>query len=122
VDVVGLSTLSNDGVLREITAAGADVDPHGYPVADYPATLEALRAGTMLEAQVDDPDSDPAERALLARDGFASLLVTPVIDEGTPLGILEFTNYTPHRWTRRDLMQARTVAEHLAGALRRMGA
>ena len=48
----------------------------------------------MVEAHVNDPHSDPAERALLARDGFASLLVTPVIDEGGPLGILEFSNYS----------------------------
>ena len=44
VDVVGLSTLTSDGVLREITAAGADVDPREYQVADYPATQAALRA------------------------------------------------------------------------------
>jgi len=43
------------------------------------------------------------------------------MDEGTALGILEFSNYTHHRWTRHDLMQARTVAEHLAGTLRRLG-
>ena len=108
-------------MLREITATGADVDPREYQVDEYPATQAALRAGTMVEAHVDDPHSDPAERALLARDGFASLLVTPVIDEGTPLGILEFSSYTHHRWTRRDLVQARTVADHLAGTLRRLG-
>ena len=62
-----------------------------------------------------------ARRERLARDGFASLLLTPVIDEGTPIGILEFTNYTHHAWTRRDIQHARTVAEHLAGTLRRIG-
>jgi EAL domain-containing protein (putative c-di-GMP-specific phosphodiesterase class I) len=121
VDVIGLSTLTKGGVLREITATGADVDPREYQVSDFPATNAALQAGAMIEAHVDDPHSDPAERALLARDGFASLLVTPVMDEGTALGILEFSNYTHHRWTRHDLMQARTVAEHLAGTLRRLG-
>jgi EAL domain-containing protein (putative c-di-GMP-specific phosphodiesterase class I) len=121
VDVVGLSTLTASGVLREVTATGADIDPREYQVGEYPATQAALLAGTMLEAHVNDPHSDPAERALLTRDGFASVLVTPVIDEGTPLGILEFSSYTHHRWTRRDLLQARTVADHLAGTLRRLG-
>jgi EAL domain-containing protein (putative c-di-GMP-specific phosphodiesterase class I) len=121
VDVIGLSTLSSTGMLREVTATGAEVDPGEYAVAEYPATLAALRAGTMIEAHVDDPNSDPAERAILARDGFASVLVTPVMDEGTPLGILEFTSYQHHRWTRRDIGHARTVAEHLAGTLRRIG-
>jgi EAL domain-containing protein (putative c-di-GMP-specific phosphodiesterase class I) len=121
VDVVGLSTLTSTGVLREITTTGPDVDTYEYRVDEYPATQAALLEGTMVEAHVDDPHSDPAERALLARDGLASVLVTPVIDDGTPLGILEFSNYTHHRWTRRDLQQARTVAEHLAGTLRRLG-
>jgi EAL domain-containing protein (putative c-di-GMP-specific phosphodiesterase class I) len=120
VDVVGLSTLTSSGSLREVTAAGADIDPTEYNVALYPATQAALRAGTMVEAHVNDPHSDPAERALLARDGFASLLVTPVIDDNGPLGILEFSNYSYHRWTRRDFAQARNVAEHLAGTLRRL--
>ena len=119
--MIGVSTLSRTGVLREITATGADVDPREYFITEFPATDAAVRAGTMLEAHVDDPHSDPTERALLARDGFASLLVTPVIDAGTPLGILEFSNYTYRRWTRDDIVRARTVAEHLAGTLRRIG-
>jgi GAF domain-containing protein len=120
VDVIGLSTLSHDGFLHEITSTGAEVDPQGYAIADYPATKAALETATMLEAHVRDPLIDPAERAILIRDGLASLLLTPVIDAGVPLGILEFSNYSHHQWTRRDIAQARTVAEHLASALRRM--
>jgi EAL domain-containing protein (putative c-di-GMP-specific phosphodiesterase class I) len=122
VDVVGLSTLTSDGRLHEVTAAGADIDPHEYAVEEFPATEAALRTATMFEAHVNDPHSDAAERAILARDGFASLLLTPVMDQGTPLGILEFTSYTHHQWTRHDIAQARIVAEHLAGALSRMAA
>jgi EAL domain-containing protein (putative c-di-GMP-specific phosphodiesterase class I) len=120
VDVVGLSMLTADGLLHEVTAAGADIDPQTYAVADYPATRVALATGTMMEAHVDDPQTDAAERAILLRDGLASVLVTPVIDYGVPLGILEFSHYTHHQWTHRDITQARTVAEHLASALRRM--
>jgi EAL domain-containing protein (putative c-di-GMP-specific phosphodiesterase class I) len=120
VDVVGLSMLSGDGYLHEITAAGAQVDPYTYAVVDYPATLAALQTATMVEAHVNDPETDSAERAILIRDGLASLLVTPVIDGSQALGILEFSNFTHHQWTRRDIVQARTVAEHLASALRRM--
>ncbi len=120
VDVVGLSILSADGMLHEITAAGADVDPRVYAVVDYPATRVVLETESMMEAHVDDPYTDAAERAILVRDGLASLLVTPVIDDGQPLGILEFSSYTHHQWTHREIAQARTVAEHLASALRRM--
>lgn len=120
VDVVGLSTLSDDGLLHEVTATGAAVDPYEYALEDYPATRSALLDATMMEAHVDDPHSDPAERALLERDGFASLLLTPIIAEGEPLGVLEFSHLTHHQWTRRDIAAARTVAEHVASVLHRM--
>jgi GAF domain-containing protein len=74
----------------------------------------------MAEAHANDPHTDLAERALLVRDGFASLLMTPVIADGKPLGLLEFRNRAHRRWTLSDLMQARIVAEHAASALLRM--
>jgi GAF domain-containing protein len=120
VDVIGLSTLSDDGYLREITATGAAIDPHRYAIADFPATRDALATATMTEAHLDDPYTDAAERSILARDGFASLLVTPVIRRGHPLGILEFNQRRHHQWTRRDIARARTVADHLASALLRI--
>jgi EAL domain-containing protein (putative c-di-GMP-specific phosphodiesterase class I) len=121
VDAVGLSTLTASGALREITSTLRDLDPREYRMSDFPGTAAAIAAASMLEVHVSDPDCDPAERALLTRDGFASLLLTPVIDGGVPLGILEFTTYDHHPWTRRDILHARTVAEHLAGTLRRIG-
>jgi EAL domain-containing protein (putative c-di-GMP-specific phosphodiesterase class I) len=120
VDVIGLSTLSEDGYLHEVTATGAMPDPHRYAVADYPATRDALASATVTEAHLNDPYTDAAERALLARDGFASLLLTPVIRNGRRLGILEFSSREHHQWTRRDVVLARTVAAHLASALARI--
>jgi EAL domain-containing protein (putative c-di-GMP-specific phosphodiesterase class I) len=120
VDVIGLSILSEDGTLHEITAAGAETDHGAYTVTDYPATRTALATGTMAEAHVNDPDTDQAEREILLRDGFASVLVTPVIGAGKALGVLEFSNRVHRRWTNPDMMQARVVAEHVASALVRM--
>jgi GAF domain-containing protein len=74
----------------------------------------------MAEAHVNDPDTDQAEREILLRDGFASVLVTPVIGAGKALGVLEFSNRVHRRWTNPDMMQARVVAEHVASALVRM--
>jgi EAL domain-containing protein (putative c-di-GMP-specific phosphodiesterase class I) len=120
VDVIGLSTLSNDGYLHEITASGADLDPHRYALADFPATRDALAGATVTEAHLNDPYTDTAERSLLARDGFASVLVTPVIRHDERLGILEFSTREHHQWTRRDVVRARTIADHLASALLRI--
>jgi EAL domain-containing protein (putative c-di-GMP-specific phosphodiesterase class I) len=121
VDAVGISTLENGLQLREITAAGTPVDRTVYALADFPATHNALLTGTIAEAHLNDPSDDPAERALLARDGFASRLVTPIIWKEIRLGILEFSQRTHRRWTRGDITQARTVAMHIASVLHRVG-
>jgi EAL domain-containing protein (putative c-di-GMP-specific phosphodiesterase class I) len=120
VDVIGLSTLTDDGRLTEVTAAGASVDAHPYPVAEFPATQFALITGTMVETHLDDPHSDAAERALLAEQKLASLLITPLIGNGAALGILEFSHRTRRRWTSHDINQARTLADHVTSVLLRL--
>ncbi|MCW2522914.1 MAG: diguanylate phosphodiesterase, partial [Frankiales bacterium] len=120
IDVISLSTLSQDGLLREISCAGGQIDAVSYPVADYPATRSALTTGVMTEAHLDDPMSDAAERAVMEPDGIASLLVTPVIGRDQPLGILEFRHRRHRRWSSQDMAQARILAEHIASVLLRM--
>jgi EAL domain-containing protein (putative c-di-GMP-specific phosphodiesterase class I) len=120
VDAVGLSTLEDDRQLREITASGAPIDDTVYELGDFPATSRALLTATIVEAHLNDTTNDAAERALLARDGFSSVLITPVIWRGARLGILEFRHRTHRRWTPRDMSQARTVAMHVASVLQRL--
>ena len=120
VDAISLSLLSEDELLREITAAGTDVDSQPFPLSDYPATREAIETHTMIEAHVQDPESDPAERAFLIRDGFASLLLLPLAVADQKLGILELRSRHHRQWTSQDMTYARTVADHLSGTLVRM--
>jgi EAL domain-containing protein (putative c-di-GMP-specific phosphodiesterase class I) len=120
VDSMSLSLLSDRGLLHEITATGSAVDGQGYELAAYPATQEALDTHTMIEAHVNNPETDAAERTLLVQDGFASLLLTPVSAGGRNLGILELRTRTHRQWTSEDMAQARTVAEHVAGTLARL--
>jgi EAL domain-containing protein (putative c-di-GMP-specific phosphodiesterase class I) len=121
IDVIGLSILTDHTHLREVTAIGDPVDPRSYPLADFPATRSALLTGAMVEAHVDDPHTDAAERAVLAEFQLTSLLIAPLIGNGTPLGILEFSHRTPRRWTSHDLKQARTLADHVTSVLLRLG-
>jgi EAL domain-containing protein (putative c-di-GMP-specific phosphodiesterase class I) len=120
VDAIGLSLLSEDAMLHEVTAAGTTVDSKPYPLSDYPATADALETNTMIEAHVLDPETDAAERALLAHDGFASLLLLPLTSSGLKLGILELRSYAHRQWTSQDMADARTVADHVASTLVRM--
>jgi GAF domain-containing protein len=122
IDAIGLSTIVDGGLLQEISSAGAPVDARLYALDEFPATRVALESAVMTEAHVSDPDSDQAERALLAQRDMASLLLTPVVGGGTPLGVLEFRQRTHHRWTNDELAHARTLAEHIANVLLRLSA
>ncbi|MCU1659810.1 MAG: diguanylate phosphodiesterase [Pseudonocardiales bacterium] len=122
IDRISVSTLAEGGVLREISSTGEVLDAETYPLTDFPATRAALESAVMIEAHLSDPSSDPAERELISREHYASLLLTPVIGGGRPLGILEFMHRSYRRWTSDDLNQARILAEHLANVLLRMSA
>jgi EAL domain-containing protein (putative c-di-GMP-specific phosphodiesterase class I) len=120
VDELTLSVLSESERLREVSSTSVVRDGTEYRVRDFPATQHALSTGSMVEAHVGDEGTDGAERALLVQDGFASLLLTPVIIGNNPLGILEFRHRTHRSWTTRDISHARTLADHLAHALDRL--
>jgi EAL domain-containing protein (putative c-di-GMP-specific phosphodiesterase class I) len=120
VDQIALSTMVDGGFLKQITASDAEDDQLLYAVSRFPATQQSLETGVMAEVHLNDVESDPAERALLSRDGLQSMLLTPVLGSSGPLGILEFGNRVHRRWTSHDLHQARTLAEHVASALQRM--
>jgi EAL domain-containing protein (putative c-di-GMP-specific phosphodiesterase class I) len=120
IDVIGLSVLIDDSHLREITAVGDPADPRDYALTDYPATRSALHTGALVEAHLDDPHSDAAERAILAEFDLASVLIAPLIRNGNPLGILELSHRAPHQWTSHDLTQARTLADHITRVLARL--
>jgi EAL domain-containing protein (putative c-di-GMP-specific phosphodiesterase class I) len=120
VDHVALSTLHGGRFLREMAGTSGEMDDRLYPVARFPATQRSLNTGVMTEAHVADPRCDAAEREILARDGFESMLLTPVAGTEGPLGIIEFQHRSHRRWTSHDLQQARSLAEHVANALQRM--
>jgi GAF domain-containing protein len=120
VDEIALSTLTYNGLLREIAGTGPH-DSHQYAVADYPATQASLATGALVEAHVSDPTTDSSERRLLLHDGLASVLIAPVGQQHDPLGVLEFRHRTHRRWTKPDIDLARTLADHIGNAMLRMG-
>ena len=60
-----------------------------YLVSDYPLTQEVLERGEPRSAARDDPEADPAERALLERLGYEALLMLPLRAAGRTWGLLE---------------------------------
>ncbi len=122
VDVIGVSVLDGDQYLREITSGGQAIDTTRYRLSDYPATEATLRTGNTTEVHLEDPASDPAEKTVLRRFGYASVLLVPIGIGSDPVGVLEFAHRTHRRWTTDDIAQARGLATHLGNALQRVGA
>lgn len=120
VDVIAVSVLGVDGVLRAITAGGDVIDTHTYAVSHYPATRKVIESGIPVEAHVDDLDSDPAERELLKDAGKASLLMVPLTVGDHRVGVLEFMQRTHRRWSSMEIANARGLSMHLGNALRRI--
>lgn len=88
-----------------------------YELADYPHTAAALAQGQTYTCRTDDPDADPAEAALLRERGFASLLLTPLVSAGRPLGLIELFDTRPRVFTSTDQRIALVLAHHLAPLL-----
>ncbi len=88
-----------------------------YALIDYPHTAKALAQGQTYTCRVDDPNSDPAETALLRDRGFASLLLTPLVSAGCAIGIMELFDTRPRVFTSSDQRIAMALANHLAPLL-----
>jgi EAL domain-containing protein (putative c-di-GMP-specific phosphodiesterase class I) len=120
VDRIGLSLLIEGKSLRELRASTAPLDGRVYELKDFPATKVALETGSLIEAHLDDPSSDPAEARILGARGYASLLLVPLYTQGRAIGVMEFNQHTIRRWAVRDITVARMLADHVAHALARL--
>src|SRR6185437_248623 len=106
VDRIGLSVLvegadhgpgAEGPALRELRASTPRLNDGVYLLRDFRATQLALETGSLIEAHLDDPTSDAAERRVLAAEGFASLLLVPLFAQGRPIGVMEFHQHSVRR-------------------------
>ncbi|MDT4934982.1 MAG: hypothetical protein QOK11_2874 [Pseudonocardiales bacterium] len=79
-------------------------------------------AGASAEVHLNDMSNASELRGALAKDGFASLLTTPVMWRGAAIGVLELRHRTHRRWSASEIEAARDLANHLAAVLQRIGA
>jgi GAF domain-containing protein len=122
VDVIAVSVIGSDDILREVSSFGEVLDTTGYRLEDYPLTANVLRTGQSVEVHIADADADAAEVALLRRLNGASLLMIPLTVGDRPIGVLELMQRRHRRWTTEDLAHARGLATHLGHALGRLDA
>ena len=78
----------------------------GYLVPDYPQTAEVLAIGAPRALTLDDPDVDEGEASVLREQGFASLVMTPLLVGGATWGLVEVYRIDPRPFTDAQVAEA----------------
>ena len=117
-DEVAFSLIDPTGTALEVVMVGGEdeLEPP-YALADYPATVSVLASGQALQVLVRDPEADPAERAILERLGYASMLMVPLQAGGSSVGVIEVYSHSEEPWSRAQIHRARILAHQLTRVL-----
>jgi len=93
-------------------------DQGPYKLADFPLTRKVLIGQTTEVVNVDDPAADPAELAVMRRDGDRSLLMAPLIHQGESVGLVEIVDQKRSRkYSRQELRLCDAITGQAAVAL-----
>jgi diguanylate cyclase (GGDEF)-like protein len=93
-----------------------DLDPY-FDVSGFPETMRCLERQEIVIVDTDDPTADPAEAALLERDGNRVLIMLPLVAKGASIGLVELFTRGPFAADAERLELARTMANEAAMAL-----
>jgi diguanylate cyclase (GGDEF)-like protein len=94
----------------------AELDP-SFALDDFPETRRVLEMQTMATVDTADPTADPAEVALLEREGQHALVMLPLVAKGETIGLVELAFVGPLHLDPRRLDLARAMANEAAMAL-----
>jgi GAF domain-containing protein len=78
----------------------------GYLVSDYPQTAEVLQTLEPRALTLDDDGVDEAEASVLREQGFASLLMVPLLVNGGTWGLAEIYRLDPRPFTSEEIEEA----------------
>lgn len=93
-------------------------DQGPYKLSDFPLTRQVLERQTTEVVNVDDPQADPAEVAVMRRDGDRSLLMAPLIYQGESVGLVEIVDQKRSRkYSRQELRLCAAITGQAAVAL-----
>jgi len=93
-----------------------EMEPY-YEVAGYPETLRVLERQDTVIIEASDPSADPAEVALLKREGNHVLAMLPLVAKGQSIGLVELFSRSVITWDVERLQLGRTMANEAAMAL-----
>jgi GAF domain-containing protein len=118
-DDVALSrVLSEERCVETLSEHHLGTTGDRFTFDDYPTTERVILDQVIGQVVQGDPAADPAELAMLRRDGFGAVLLTPVLHRAETIGLLEFYRSTARPWTPTEIDQARMLAHHLGSVVR----
>jgi diguanylate cyclase (GGDEF)-like protein/PAS domain S-box-containing protein len=119
VDEVVLSLLTPDRASVETIVTNGGVEDDRFSLDDYPATGTVLATGEAMQILVSDPNADQAEVELLAKMGYRSLLMVPLLAGARSIGVLEACAVEERPWSRTQIHSTRILGYQLAHVLER---
>lgn len=93
-------------------------DTMKYTLSQFPMARRAIEDHETITVNVSDPHADPAEVAIMRRDGDKCLLILPMVHQGQSLGLIEVLDHQrERRFSRQEMRLAKAVAAQAAVAL-----
>ena len=88
-----------------------------FDIGGFPETVRVLETQATAIVDALDPAADPAEAALLARDGKRAVAMVPLVAKGQSIGLVELLSTAPITLDESGLALAQTMANEAAMAL-----
>jgi excisionase family DNA binding protein len=93
-------------------------DTMKYTLNQFPMARRAIENHESISVNVSDPHADPAEVAIMRRDGDKCLLILPMVHQGESIGLIEVLDHQRERkFSRQEMRLANAVAAQAAVAL-----
>ena len=121
-----LCVISHYDPVRRTVAVIAEYDDVGnrrqdsmkYALNQFPMARRAIEDHESITVNVSDPHADPAEVAIMRRDGDKCLLILPMVHQGRSIGLIEVLDHQRERkFSRQEMRLANAVAAQAAVAL-----
>ena len=94
------------------------IDTMKYTLSQFPMARRAIEEHESITVNASDPHADPAEVAIMRRDGDKCLLILPMVHRGESIGLIEVLDHQRERkFSRQEMRLANAVAAQAAVAL-----
>jgi excisionase family DNA binding protein len=121
-----LCVVSDYDPATRVVSVRAEYDDRGnrqpdtmkYTLSQFPMARRAIEDHETITVNVSDPHADPAEVAIMRRDGDKCLLILPMVHQGEAIGLIEVLDHQRERkFSRQELRLANAVAAQAAVAM-----